>query len=180
MPVKHLISPGIGFSPGSVKFIVTRGLLAGAAVVEAPVEGGGDPRRPHRKKRRRELPTSEEVFKAEIHKLRQPDKPEVPEEPALLPTALPLEEIKDQVEHDIAFLIREDVLRKQQEATKVVAEAIRLERLEQERLEIAEGKRLAQEAIRLAEEARIAEEARKLKIRNNALIYLMIMALSDE
>lgn len=27
MPVKHLISPGIGFSPGSVMFIVTRGLI---------------------------------------------------------------------------------------------------------------------------------------------------------
>ena len=26
MPVKHLISPGIGFLPGSVEFIVTRGL----------------------------------------------------------------------------------------------------------------------------------------------------------
>lgn len=27
MAVKHIISPGIGFSPGSVKYIVTRGLL---------------------------------------------------------------------------------------------------------------------------------------------------------
>lgn len=26
MPIKHLISPGIGFSPGSVKYLVTRGL----------------------------------------------------------------------------------------------------------------------------------------------------------
>lgn len=26
MPIKHLISPGIGFSPGSVKYIITRGL----------------------------------------------------------------------------------------------------------------------------------------------------------
>ena len=28
MSVKHIISPGIGFSPGSVKYIVTRGLIA--------------------------------------------------------------------------------------------------------------------------------------------------------
>lgn len=27
MPAKHIISPGLGFSPGSVKYIVTRGLL---------------------------------------------------------------------------------------------------------------------------------------------------------
>lgn len=27
MPTKHIISPGLGFSPGSVKYIVTRGLL---------------------------------------------------------------------------------------------------------------------------------------------------------
>lgn len=26
MPIKHLISPGIGFSPGSVKYLITRGL----------------------------------------------------------------------------------------------------------------------------------------------------------
>lgn len=30
MPIKHLISPGIGFSPGSPKYIVTRGLSIGA------------------------------------------------------------------------------------------------------------------------------------------------------
>ena len=30
MPVKHIISPGIGFSPGSIKYIVTRGLSIGA------------------------------------------------------------------------------------------------------------------------------------------------------
>lgn len=34
MSTKHLISPGIGFSPGSIKYIVTRGLIAGE-VVEA-------------------------------------------------------------------------------------------------------------------------------------------------
>ena len=28
MSTKHIISPGIGFSPGSVKYIVTRGLIA--------------------------------------------------------------------------------------------------------------------------------------------------------
>ena len=33
MPVKHIISPGIGFSPGSVKYIVTRGLTIGAAAL---------------------------------------------------------------------------------------------------------------------------------------------------
>ena len=33
MAIRDLISPGIGFSPGSGKYIVTRGLLAGAAVV---------------------------------------------------------------------------------------------------------------------------------------------------
>lgn len=32
MAVKHLISPGIGFSPGSVKYIVTRGLFPGAVL----------------------------------------------------------------------------------------------------------------------------------------------------
>ncbi len=31
MTVKHIISPGIGFSPGSVKFIVTRGLSTTSA-----------------------------------------------------------------------------------------------------------------------------------------------------
>lgn len=34
MPVKHLITPGIGFSPGSVQYIITRGLSA------APNEAG--------------------------------------------------------------------------------------------------------------------------------------------
>lgn len=31
--IKHMISPGIGFSPGSVKFIVTRGLFTTSAPV---------------------------------------------------------------------------------------------------------------------------------------------------
>lgn len=35
MAIKDIISPGIGFTPGSVEFIVTRGLGAGAVV------GGG-------------------------------------------------------------------------------------------------------------------------------------------
>ena len=39
----------------------------------------------------------------------------------LLPTALPLEEIKGQVEKEIAFLIREGLLKKQKEAVAVVA-----------------------------------------------------------
>lgn len=30
MPVKHMIGSGIGFSPGGVKYIVTRGLSIGA------------------------------------------------------------------------------------------------------------------------------------------------------
>ncbi len=33
MSVNDMISPGIGFTPGSVEFIVTRGLIAGAALV---------------------------------------------------------------------------------------------------------------------------------------------------
>lgn len=33
MTIKHMISPGIGFSPGSVKFIVTRGLFTTSAPV---------------------------------------------------------------------------------------------------------------------------------------------------
>jgi len=36
VPGKHLISPGIGFSPGSVKYIVTRGLSIGAVVAVSP------------------------------------------------------------------------------------------------------------------------------------------------
>lgn len=31
MSIKNMISPGIGFSPGSVKFIITRGLLTTSA-----------------------------------------------------------------------------------------------------------------------------------------------------
>lgn len=31
MSIKNMISPGIGFSPGSVKFIVTRGLSTTSA-----------------------------------------------------------------------------------------------------------------------------------------------------
>ena len=33
MATKHIISPGIGFTPGGVKYIVTRGLIAAPAVV---------------------------------------------------------------------------------------------------------------------------------------------------
>lgn len=32
MAIKDMIGPGIGFSPGSVKFIITRGLTASTAV----------------------------------------------------------------------------------------------------------------------------------------------------
>lgn len=32
MAIKNMIAGGIGFSPGSVKFIPTRGLIAGEAV----------------------------------------------------------------------------------------------------------------------------------------------------
>lgn len=35
MAIKNLIGPGIGFNPGSVEFIVTRGLTS-AAVVSGP------------------------------------------------------------------------------------------------------------------------------------------------
>ena len=153
-----------------------------AAPAPAVEEGGGDDTPFRRKKRRkRQVPTSEEVFREEIRKLRQPEEePEVLQEPTLLPTALPLEEIKDKVEQEIAFLIREDVLKKQQEVAEVVAKAVQLEKLGQQRIEAerleAEGKRLAQEAIA----ARIQEEEDARRKRNNALIYLMIMALSDD
>ena len=33
MAIKHLVSPGIGFSPGSIKYIVTRGLISKQVVV---------------------------------------------------------------------------------------------------------------------------------------------------
>lgn len=33
MAIKDLISPGIGFSPGSVEYIVTRGMDSGEAVI---------------------------------------------------------------------------------------------------------------------------------------------------
>ena len=33
MATKHIISPGIGFTPGSVKYIVTRGLIAGPPLI---------------------------------------------------------------------------------------------------------------------------------------------------
>lgn len=36
MPVSQLIGRGIGFSPGSVKYIPTHGLTVGAAVVVTP------------------------------------------------------------------------------------------------------------------------------------------------
>ncbi len=40
MAIKDLISPGVGFAPGSVEYIVTRGLDAGAAAVEPAPLGG--------------------------------------------------------------------------------------------------------------------------------------------
>ena len=36
MSVKHIISPGIGFSPGSVKFLVTRGFAQAAVTPDGP------------------------------------------------------------------------------------------------------------------------------------------------
>ncbi len=36
MAIKHIIGAGIGFSPGSVKFIVTRGFATGAAGAVSP------------------------------------------------------------------------------------------------------------------------------------------------
>ena len=39
MATKHIIASGIGFSPGGVNFIVTRGLLAGVAVVATSSSG---------------------------------------------------------------------------------------------------------------------------------------------
>ena len=33
MPIKHIISPGIGFSPGSGEYIVTRGFVAGEVII---------------------------------------------------------------------------------------------------------------------------------------------------
>lgn len=43
MSAANLIARGIGFNPGSVKYIITAGLLAGAPVVviETPNSGGG-------------------------------------------------------------------------------------------------------------------------------------------
>ena len=35
-----MIAGGIGFSPGSVKFIPTRGLIAGAAIIFVPKPSG--------------------------------------------------------------------------------------------------------------------------------------------
>jgi len=40
MAIKDMIAGGIGFSPGSVKFIPTRGLIAGAAIVFVPRPSG--------------------------------------------------------------------------------------------------------------------------------------------
>lgn len=49
MAVKHIISPGIGFSPGSVEYIVTRGFGASAIVPSTDIDGNfewEDDRRP--------------------------------------------------------------------------------------------------------------------------------------
>ncbi len=40
MAIKDMISPGIGFTPGSVEYIVTRGLDAGPAIVVLAPAGG--------------------------------------------------------------------------------------------------------------------------------------------
>lgn len=39
MATKHLVSPGIGFTPGSVKYIVTRGLFPSGAVAAIVARG---------------------------------------------------------------------------------------------------------------------------------------------
>ena len=36
MATKHIISPGIGFSPDSVMYIITRGLSIGTAAIVSP------------------------------------------------------------------------------------------------------------------------------------------------
>jgi len=40
MAISNIIASGIGFSPGSIKFIPTRGFIA-AAVIPKPIAGGG-------------------------------------------------------------------------------------------------------------------------------------------
>lgn len=40
MAIKDIIASGIGFSPGSVKFIPTRGFIAGPEIILVPVSGG--------------------------------------------------------------------------------------------------------------------------------------------
>lgn len=39
MATKNLISPGIGFTPGSIEFIITRGLVASAVSVTPSLPG---------------------------------------------------------------------------------------------------------------------------------------------
>ena len=40
MAIKDMIAGGIGFNPGSVKFIPTRGLISGAAILFVPRPSG--------------------------------------------------------------------------------------------------------------------------------------------
>jgi len=40
MAIKDMIAGGIGFSPGSVKFIPTRGLIAGPEIIFVPTPSG--------------------------------------------------------------------------------------------------------------------------------------------
>lgn len=40
MAIKNIIAGGIGFSPGSVKFIPTRGFVSGESIVDPIVDAG--------------------------------------------------------------------------------------------------------------------------------------------
>lgn len=56
MAVKDIIGAGIGFSPGSVKFIITRGLFGGTGAATTTPIG----KRPRRKRRSRIWETEQE------------------------------------------------------------------------------------------------------------------------
>jgi len=86
--IKHLISPGVGFSPGSIKYIITRGFVAGEAVEEAITQptGGWIPRKKRKREDREERIRLERIkmgiLERETLKLPEktkehPEKPEV-------------------------------------------------------------------------------------------------------
>lgn len=58
MAIKHIISPGIGFSPGKVQYIVTRGFGVGIAI--PTVESGGAVKLKKRKQKKSKL-TPEQI-----------------------------------------------------------------------------------------------------------------------